>query len=70
MLCIFIVNPAKTKITILMNKKSEYNFVFTYKGQGLDLEDSFVYLKTLFSYNGRSTKNIIRLVDQARNGML
>ena len=46
------VNPSKTKNTIFCTKKFQHNFVFTYNGQALDIHDNFVYLGTLFSYNG------------------
>ena len=63
------VNPSKTKITIFRNKKFQHNYVFTYNGQALDIDDNFVYLGTLFSYNGRFLKNNQRMVDQARKAM-
>ena len=63
------VNPTKTKVTIFCNRKFEHNLVFTYNGQQLDIEDGFVYLGALFSYNGRFVKNNQRLADQARKAM-
>ena len=63
------VNPSKTKITIFSNKEFEHNLVFIYNGQALDIEDGFVYLGTLFSYNGRFIQNTQRLADQARKAM-
>ena len=63
------VNPSKTKITIFCNKKFQHNYVFTYNGQASDIDDNFVYLGTLFSYNGRFLKNKQRMVDQARKAM-
>ena len=42
---------------------------FMYNGQELDVDDSFVYLGTMFSYNGQFSKNNIRLFDQARKAM-
>ena len=63
------VNPTKTKTTIFSNKKFEHNLVFIYNGQALDIEDGFVYLGTLFSYNGRFIKNSQRLADHARKAM-
>ena len=62
------VHPSKTKI-IFSKNKFEHNLVFTYNGQNLDIEDSFVYLDTLFSCNGRFIKNSRRLADQARKAM-
>ena len=46
------VNPAKTKITIFSNRKLQQTPIFTYNGQELEINDSFVYLGTQFSYNG------------------
>lgn len=43
--------------------------LFTYNGQELDLDDSFVYLGAMFSYNGRFQRHNQRLVDQARKSM-
>ena len=37
-----------------------------YNGQKLAVDDNFVYLGTMFSYNGRFLKNNQRLFDQAR----
>lgn len=63
------VNPSKTKVTIFSNRKSQVKPVFTYNGQELDIDDSFVYLGAMFSYNGRFQKHNQRLVDQARKSM-
>ena len=63
------VNPVKTKITIFSNRKPSNVPKFMYNGQKLDVDDSFVYLGTMFSYNGRFTKNNQRLYDQARKAM-
>ena len=40
-----------------------------YNGQELDVDDSFVYLGTMFSYNGRFSENNKHLFDQARKAM-
>ena len=40
-----------------------------YNGQELTVDDNFVYLGTMFSYNGRFLKNNQRLFDQARKAM-
>ena len=40
-----------------------------YNGQELAVEDYFVYLETLFSFNGRFLKNNQRLFYQARKAM-
>ena len=40
-----------------------------YNGHELDVDDSFVYLGTMFCYNGRFIKNNQRLYDQARKAM-
>ena len=50
------VNLAKTKITIFSNRKPSDVPKFMYNGQELDVDDSFVYLGTMFSYNGRFIK--------------
>ena len=63
------VNPAKTKITIFSNRKPSDVPKFMYNRQELDVDDSFVYLGTMFSYNGRFIKNNQRLYDQARKAM-
>ena len=63
------VNPAKTKITIFSNRKPPDVPKFMYNGQELDVDDTFVYLGTMFSYNGRFIKNNQRLYDQARKAM-
>ena len=63
------VNPAKTKITIFANRKNQQAPKFIYNGQELAVDDNFVYLGTMFSYNGRFLKNSQRLFDQARKAM-
>ena len=60
-----VVNPSKTKITIFCNRKFQHNYVFTYNGQALEIDENFVYLGTLFFYNGRFLKNNQRMVEQA-----
>ena len=40
-----------------------------YNGQDLDVDGTFVYLGTMFSYNGHFIKNNQRLYDQARKAM-
>ena len=50
------VNLAKTKITIFSNRKPSDVPKFMYNGQELDVDDSFVYLGTMFSYNGLLSK--------------
>ena len=52
------VNPSKTKITIFCNRKFQHYYVFTYNGQVLEFDENFVYLGTVFSYNGRFLKII------------
>ena len=64
MLCTFIGS-----ITIFCSKNFQHNYVFTCNDQVLDIDDSFVYLGTMFSYNGRFLKNNQRLVEQARKPM-
>ena len=54
-------NPAKTKVTIFSNRKNRQVPKFMYNGQELDVDGSFVYLGTMFSYNGRLSKNNKRL---------
>lgn len=63
------VNPSKTKITSFINKKLHDVPSFKYNGHNLDVEDSFVYLGTLFYSNGRFLKNNKRLLEQARKAM-
>ena len=63
------VNPTKTKITIFCNRKSEHVPRFLYNGQELSVDDSFIYLGAMFSYNGHFTRNNQRLFDQARKAM-
>ena len=40
-----------------------------YNNQVLDIEENFVYLGIMFSYNGRFLKNNQRLVEQARKAV-
>ena len=42
------VNPAKTKITIFSNRKMQQTPIFTYNGQELEIDDSFVFRYTVF----------------------
>ena len=63
------VNPSKIKIAVFSNRKNHEAPHFIYNGQDLDIDDSFVYLGTMFSYNGRFHKNNKRLYDQARKAM-
>ena len=63
------VNPSKTKITIFCNRKFQHNYVFTYNGQALEIDENFVYLGTMFSYNGRFLKDNQRMVEQAHKAM-
>ena len=63
------VNPSKTKITIFCNRKFQNNCVFTYNGQALEIDENFVYLGSMFSFNGRFLKNNQRMVEQARKAM-
>ena len=63
------VNPAKTKIAIVSNRKTENSPKFMYNGQELAVGDNFVYLGNMFSYNGRFLKNNQRLFDQAGKAM-
>ena len=63
------VNPTKTKITTFSNKKLNNVPSFKYNGHNLEVDDSFVYLGTLFSCNGRFLKNSKILYDQARKAM-
>ena len=52
------VNQAKTKVTIsFQTGKKQHVPKFMYNGQEWDVDDSFVYLGTMFSYNGRFNKN-------------
>ena len=64
-----VVNPSKTKITIFCNRKFQHNYMFTYNSQALEIDENFVYLGALFSYNGRFLKNNQRMVEQARKAM-
>ena len=52
------VNPSKTKITIFCNRKFQHNYVFSYNNQVLNIDENFVYLGIMFSYNGRFIKTI------------
>ena len=64
------VNPVKTKITIFFsNRKPSDVPKFMYNRQEIDVDESFVYLGTMFSYNGRFIKNNQRLYNQARKAM-
>ena len=63
------VNPSKTKITIFCNRKFQHNYVFTYNGQALEIDENFVYLGAMFSYNGRFLKDNQRMVEQVRKAM-
>ena len=44
-------NLTKTKVTIFTNKTLQHNPVSTYSGKELEIDDSFVYLGAMFSYN-------------------
>ena len=59
------VDPSIAKLTIFSNRKFQHNYVFTYKNQVLDIDENFVYLGIMFSYDGRFLKNNQRLVEQA-----
>ena len=61
--------PSKTKTTIFCYRKFQHNYVFTYNGQALEIDENLVYLGTMFSYNGRFLKNYQRMVEQARKAM-
>ena len=50
------VDPSIAKITIFSNRKFQHNYVFTYKNQVLDIDENFVYLGIMFSYDGRFLK--------------
>ena len=64
------VNPSKTKITIFSHRKFQHIYVFTYNNQVLDIDENFVYLGIMFSYNDRFLKkNNQRLVEQAHKAM-
>ena len=43
----------------------QHNPVFIYNGKDLEIDDSFVYLGAMFSYNGRFQRHNQGLVDQA-----
>ena len=58
-----------TKITIFCNRKIQHNYVFTYNDKVLEIDENFVYLGIMFSYNGRFIKNNQRLVEQAGKAM-
>ena len=53
----------KTKIIIFSNRKPSDVPKFMYNVQELDVDDSFVYLGTMFSYNRRFIKNNQKLYD-------
>ena len=59
------VDPSIAKITIFSKRKFQHNYVFKYKNQVLDIDENFVYLGIMFSYDGRFLKNNQRLVEQA-----
>ena len=63
------INPSKTKITIFCNRKFQHNYVFTYNGQALEIDKNFVFLGTMFSYNGRFLKKNQRMVEQVHKTM-
>ena len=63
------VIPAKTNVTIFSSRKTKHSPKFKYNGQELAVDDNFVYLGTMFFYNGRFLKNNQRLFDQARKAM-
>ena len=55
------VNPTETKITTFCNQKSEHVQKNLYNRQELSVDDSFIYLGAMFSYNGHFTRNNQRL---------
>ena len=63
------VNPSKAKITIFCSREFEHNMNFTDNGQDLDIDDGFVCLGEVFSYNGHLIKINQRLVEQARKAL-
>ena len=54
----------RAKISIFCSKKFKHNYVFTYNGQWLEIDERFVYIGTLFSYNGRFLKIIKELLNR------
>ena len=56
-------------IPITLFKKTIHVPNLFYNGIDLSVDDSFVYLGSTFSYNGRFTSNNQRLFDQARKTM-
>ena len=63
------VNPSKTKSAMFCNRKFQHNYMFTYNGKAIEIDENFVYLGIMFSYNSRSLKNNQRMVEQARKAM-
>ena len=63
------LNPSKTKIAIFCNRKFQHNYVFTYNGQPIEIDENYVYLGILSSYNSRFLRNNQRMVEQARKAM-
>ena len=60
------VNPTNIKVIIFSYKKIQDAPTFKYDGHGLEFEDSFLYLGTLFPSYGCFLKNSKRLFDQVR----
>jgi hypothetical protein len=60
------INKTKTKILICGGEKR--NAGVTLKGQKLEQLDSFTYLVTTLTWDGRSTADIKRRIAQAKGG--
>jgi hypothetical protein len=60
------MNINKTKTNILVSGREKWNAVVTLKGQKLDQVDSFSYLGSTITREGRSTVDIKRRIAQAK----
>ena len=63
------VNLDKTKVVIFENRKHRRNFSFTFKGNELQITDSYLYLGLLFNYNCKFSLSKKKLIEQAQKAM-
>ena len=59
----------KPKVLCFAIEKFQHNYMFTYNVQAIEIDENFVYLGIMFSYNSRFLKNNQRMVEQARKAM-
>ena len=63
------VNINKTKVVIFSKKKCKPNYSFQFKGQDIEIIDSYCYLGMLFNYNGNFCTARKKITDQAHKAL-